>query len=793
MAFSSVSAGDILMLSQQAWRIGRAFTQGRHGAVAEFEEVEREASGLSEALKLTAETLYADDSILSRAESETRAAVYEIVDSAGRTLGDLESFVQRYQVIRRRETEGGWVVGKSWSEMILKHYKTIKWTTEGGDITELRDMLHVHTNTINLTMQALQSRSLSRLESTVVPMAENIASIHSRVNGDLGDKIDDLHRLVMSLSNGTPSLLARDRPIEDCHSSEYGRRSTASSAEFDIDSFEPEYQRKSSKRSTRNPSITSQQQQQQHDSVLSNSHSFEDRYSELQASTFVRPVAPSLRSKASTDPNLEAGNLSRWMGGVGGLAGDGSQPSLGSKSLADQTTSDHQSLGSVRPESTTLPNLFGTMSLDNEPPRTNVESYPRTKRAMSYEQAISPTSKSKTHALRLATGDTTNPSSKGSPSGSERQIPTTPSSTVRQRNGSRSYTDNSRSPRAQRSNSEHGHHAPSSPSTARASLPAFEKSLFRNAAILCDVRAKLVEYAQKVPDEPDPRYNVEMVEACKDCRIRVIRKRENRAHGGTKLVTSIWTIAEDGLIRLQQKLADTVETVPYCSSFEPEKVSISPTEEDEISLKFHGEHWTDELDKEAKTNWVNYIFVTEADANAFQSAVFGRLLIGSFRTTKSTVIHDGIMGTFAFEEQFANIETLRLWEEDGIATPGAQGGVLALMHISSNFGDGWARWWMNCSRQRVRLRDDPPKHARLKGIDVLVVKPGESTRKLSTTSELQRVNSSDSNIPARQASRRATVRRVTGIRIEFKTSEERARFVQLTSQAQERTLPLPDL
>ena len=94
-------------------------------------------------------------------------------------------------------------------------------------------------------------------------------------------------------------------------------------------------------------------------------------------------------------------------------------------------------------------------------------------------------------------------------------------------------------------------------------------------------------------------------------------------------------------------------------------------------LEWHGEKWGDHLQKEVKTNWVNYIFASENDAVAFQSAVFGRMLIGTFHTTKTTVIHEGIKGAFAFEEQFANIEMLRLWEDDGVSTPGAQGGVSA--------------------------------------------------------------------------------------------------------------------
>jgi hypothetical protein len=70
-------------------------------------------------------------------------------------------------------------------------------TTEGGNLTDLRNILQMHTNTLQLTMQALQSRSLARLERAVLPIAENINSIHDRVNGDLGEKIDDLHRTIM--------------------------------------------------------------------------------------------------------------------------------------------------------------------------------------------------------------------------------------------------------------------------------------------------------------------------------------------------------------------------------------------------------------------------------------------------------------------------------------------------------------------------------------------------------------------------------------------------------------------
>lgn len=152
------SIGDILMLSQLAWKIGRAFTAGRKGAPAEFLEVEAEINGLAKALKLLAETLFADadDSILSKADKDTRVGVATILLSCQKTVNDLDSLMDQYQVIKKHRTSGGFAIERSWSDLVIASYKTMMWTTEGGNIEALRNMLHMHTSTITLTMQALQ-------------------------------------------------------------------------------------------------------------------------------------------------------------------------------------------------------------------------------------------------------------------------------------------------------------------------------------------------------------------------------------------------------------------------------------------------------------------------------------------------------------------------------------------------------------------------------------------------------------------------------------------------------------
>lgn len=799
MALQPLSVGDILMMSQTAWKIGRAFQHGKKSAPSEFREFESEANGLSEALKLVAETLYSDCSILSKADPETRAAVGMILESAQRTLEDLESFVERYQVIKKKETGSGFAVERSWSEAVMANYKTLKWTPEGGDITELRNMLQMHTNTINLVMQALQSRSLARLEKTVMPMVDSVANIHDRVNGDLGDKIDDLHRIIMAVANGTHSLRARDRAIAE------GRNSSSTVSTIDssgltngegpyaIEDYAPRTAIRSL--SIRHLDRRGSQQSSHSSKAVVAGAAYPGREDSAYYSN-TGPL-PSERDKRLTDWDFESGAPPEQSRGIAetfqvGLAA--------SPSSSVYSTPDSRRPSNIaRRESSTLPALFSAIDETALEPGSDRDGY--------YSSGLSSTVRTPlSSASRADTERSYNSMSTLPPpafaNDDTHQPPATPATYFTGPRSSHSATEDSaprpQTPKTPRQNRGSKASSPRSPNGLEG--PTFEKHLFRNSAILCDVRAKMVEYAQRIPDAPDPRYDTEMVEACKESRICVIRKKENREHGGRKVVTSIWMLSDDGQVRCQQKLSETNETVPYCSYFDPLKVSLPPTE-GEISLRFHDETWGGMLKDEKKTNWINYVFVSESDASAFQSAVFGRSLIGSYRTTKTTVIHEGLKGAFAFEQQFANIEMLRLWEDDGTSTLGAAGGVMALMHISSNFGEGWARWWINSSKQQVRVKEDGSKHARVKGIDVTVVKPGppgaavlpaDKVRSSPTTSgSLQRVDTLDMGRP--QGGKRTRIQKVSGVRIEFKTEEERAAFMRASKKVQEKMLALPGL
>ncbi|KAF1957419.1 hypothetical protein CC80DRAFT_592688 [Byssothecium circinans] len=179
---SGLSIGDILMLSQTAWKLGRTFSAGRKNAPPEFLEVEAEVNGLAKALKLLAETMFSEEvDQLKDAEKDVQVGFAAMLSSCRQTVQDLDSLTDQYQDIKKSKTNGGFTVERSWSELVVAQYQTMMWTTDGGDIKALRRMLRTHTSTLSQAKQALQSHDLSRLESIVAPESDQVDSFHSKL------------------------------------------------------------------------------------------------------------------------------------------------------------------------------------------------------------------------------------------------------------------------------------------------------------------------------------------------------------------------------------------------------------------------------------------------------------------------------------------------------------------------------------------------------------------------------------------------------------------------------------
>ena len=155
---SAPNVGDILMLSQLCWKTGRAFSAGQKSAPIAFQEVETEISGLARGLKQLAEVLHieADKRLILDATEHTQNGIEIILTSCKRTINDLDSLVDHNQVIRKHRTVGGFAIERSWSDLVLAEFETMIWTTEGGNLGSLRDLLRMHTSCITLLVQAVQ-------------------------------------------------------------------------------------------------------------------------------------------------------------------------------------------------------------------------------------------------------------------------------------------------------------------------------------------------------------------------------------------------------------------------------------------------------------------------------------------------------------------------------------------------------------------------------------------------------------------------------------------------------------
>jgi hypothetical protein len=150
--------GDILMLSQTSWKIGRAFAAGRKTAPIEFQEIETEINGLARQLKQFAEALHAgaENDLIQGASKHVQEGITIVVESCKRTVHDLDSLVDHNQVIKKHRTVGGFAIERSWNDLVLAEYATMIWTSEGGDLHNLRDLLQMHTSSVMLLTQALQ-------------------------------------------------------------------------------------------------------------------------------------------------------------------------------------------------------------------------------------------------------------------------------------------------------------------------------------------------------------------------------------------------------------------------------------------------------------------------------------------------------------------------------------------------------------------------------------------------------------------------------------------------------------
>ncbi|KAI9823816.1 MAG: hypothetical protein M1826_007637 [Phylliscum demangeonii] len=804
-----ISIGDVLMLSQMAWRIGCAFTAGRASAPREFAEVESELVGLTEALDLLAEIVNDDGGILADANDGTKAGVARVLACCRQTLQDLDSFVTRYQDIRRpSQTSAALALGqaseRSWRAVLLGNWRTVWWTTEHGTISDLREMLQMHASSIQLTMQALQSGSLSRLERTVAPMAV---------------QVDEVHQLLFAMVT-RPIALSPHLPAQPLPTTETGLALLPPPAAWPLPPPPPP------------PSPPAR-------ISLSAAREAADDGRHLRVASPGAGAAVRTSSMSDYSPRLSPGQArqsmepgssqatpelvaSDWPAGAY-LDSESSRPtpaSVRTSSAADgRASSDARSVGTVSPVFPAHANLKSLspripagqqkerpapeLALDLDLPRSASHLLPLEgmetvmwseggpqdrywtepdpelllrRRPSELELAVALTPPPLTPSPRRQVFSDLPEAVPRRPSHAGRADPSRPDS------GVLAVQWPARSSQASARSSEAGARA----ATAE-EHDGFQRALWRNAATLCQVEGLQVEYTSWDEEEQDYR----MVEAARRCQIYLVQRHDGPPNCEVRYSTSIWALSDDRTVRFQQKLTSGECVVPYTVWGAMNKVTIRV----KSTLKFHDLVYGSQPMRVAESSWVNYVFEAEAASKMFQAALIGKTLILSVKTSKTLRVHEGLAGSFAYQEQMCALENLRIWQEHD------SHGVLAMVHFTPQFRDGYLAFYLNSARDRLRIREEGDRVVKIKGLNIPLESGGSgggsSRTAAAAAATMVRSHSVPSPVdPAVGPAVAPTVKagkekKITAVRIEFTTEADKRAFVDKFREVQGIYFPGP--
>ena len=73
----------------------------------------------------------------------------------------------------------------------------------------------------------------------------------------------------------------------------------------------------------------------------------------------------------------------------------------------------------------------------------------------------------------------------------------------------------------------------------------------------------------------------------------------------------------------------------------------------------------------------------------------GKTLLMSLKTHKTLRVHEGVTGSFAFQEQMCALENLRVWQDPDT------NGVLAMVHFTPQFKDGYLAFYREHHRSKI--------------------------------------------------------------------------------------------
>lgn len=151
--------------------------------------------------------------------------------------------------------------------------------------------------------------------------------------------------------------------------------------------------------------------------------------------------------------------------------------------------------------------------------------------------------------------------------------------------------------------------------------------------------------------------------------------------------------------------------------------------------------------------------------------------------------HEGIGKSFSYAEQMCGLETLRIWEDNDTGT------VIALIHFSASFRNGYLAFYINSSVNPIKVKDDGNRDVKIKGLRVPIDKGDKAMRKDSVVAGGEN-RDMDGKCKSKQAKWSKKIEKekvISGAKIEFASVMEKREFLDMVKEMQRNMIELPDL
>jgi hypothetical protein len=170
----------------------------------------------------------------------------------------------------------------------------------------------------------------------------------------------------------------------------------------------------------------------------------------------------------------------------------------------------------------------------------------------------------------------------------------------------------------------------------------------------------------------------------------------------------------------------------------------------------------------------------------------GRTLLATFPTSKTMRVHEGFSGAFSYAEQMCGMENLRIWEDD------ETGAVIAMIHFSAHFRNGYLAFYLNSRNSPIRVKDEGGREIKIKGLRVPLEKGSRKDSVMVSGGSGSADGSGETVKEGKEGKKKSKEdldrkKFIMGAKVEFESEMEKRQFLELLREVQGSMIELPEL